>query len=130
MKKRRTRSSLEKELDRVFSIWIRTRTAIDGYNECISCGKTYHWTEMDCGHYISRVHRSTRWDELNCYPQCKRCNIFLKGNYPNYSLALVKRYGSDILEELSIKRNKTVKISTPEMESLIDHYRSLIHPIK
>lgn len=124
--KRRTRSSLEKELDRVFSIFIRMREANDnGIAHCFTCGKADHWTAMDNGHYISRVHRSTRWNELNCHIQCKRCNIFLKGNYPAYSLALTRKYGANVLEELSVLKNTTSKFSTPELEGMIAYYRDI-----
>ena len=124
--KKRTRSSLEKELDRVFSIFIRMRDANEnGIVHCISCGKADHWTAMDNGHYISRVHRSTRWHELNCHVQCKRCNIFMKGNYPAYALALTRKFGANVLEELSALKNTTAKISSFEMQEMIEHYREI-----
>lgn len=125
-KKRRSRSSIEKDLDRVFSIFIRLREANDeGITRCYSCGKRDLWVNMDCGHYISRVHRSTRWDELNCHVQCKRCNIFLHGNYPQYALNLIKEFGTDVLEELSKRKHKTEKFSTIDLEEMIMTYRSL-----
>jgi len=59
--KRRTRSALEKELDRVFSIFIRMREANEnGIVHCISCGKAVHWTAMDNGHYIARAQQVRR----------------------------------------------------------------------
>lgn len=124
--KRRTRGNLEKELDRVFSIFIRMREANEnGIAHCFTCGKADLWTAMDNGHYISRVHRSTRWNELNCHIQCKRCNIFLKGNYPAYSLALTRKYGANVLEELSVLKNQTRKFGTFELETMIAYYREI-----
>jgi hypothetical protein len=124
--KRRTRSQLEKELDRVFSIFIRMRDSNeDGDAVCFTCGKSDKWVNMDNGHYISRVHRSTRWNELNCHVQCKRCNIFMHGNYPIYALNLTRVFGAGVLEELSALKNTIAKISTPEMEAMIKHYRDI-----
>lgn len=47
--------------------------------ECWTCGETKHWKQVDAGHYISRRHKSVRWDLRNIRPQCKICNGFGKG---------------------------------------------------
>jgi hypothetical protein len=124
--KRRSRTSLEKDLDRVFSIFIRMRDANEnGIANCFTCGKADHWTNMDNGHYISRVHRSTRWDEMNCHIQCKRCNIFMKGNYTSYALRMIQKYGIDILEIMDQRKHMTVKYGVVDFEQMIAHYRSI-----
>ena len=124
--KRRTKSQLEKELDRVFSIFIRMRDSNeDGDALCFTCGKADKWLNMDNGHYISRAHRSTRWNELNCHIQCKRCNIFMNGNYPSYALNLTRVFGAGVLEELSALKNITTRFTASDLEELIAKYREI-----
>lgn len=124
--KRRTKSQLEKELDRVFSIFIRMRDSNeDGDAVCFTCGKADKWVNMDNGHYISRAHRSTRWNELNCHIQCKRCNIFMHGNYPSYALNLTRVFGAGVLEELSALKNITTRFTASDLEELIAKYREI-----
>ena len=122
--KKKSRSSLVTELDRVFSIFIRTRNVnAEGITKCFTCGKTAHWKELQCGHFISRRHYSTRWDEKNCQPQCSRCNIFNQGNAPVFAQRLIAKYGSDILDLLIAKKNNTFKASNFELEVLISEYK-------
>ena len=124
--KRRTKSQLEKELDRVFSIFIRMRDSNeDGDALCFTCGKADKWVNMDNGHYISRAHRSTRWNELNCHIQCKRCNIFMHGNYPSYALNLTRVFGAGVLEELSALKNITTRFTASDLEEMIAKYREI-----
>lgn len=77
MKKLLTPSKLKKKLDKLFSVYIRTKYAdSNGYVSCFTCATKKPWKEMQCGHFVSRLHLSTRYDEGNCRPQCKGCNIF------------------------------------------------------
>ncbi|NBQ17666.1 recombinase, partial [bacterium] len=44
--KKRSLSTVKKELDRVFSEFIRKRDAdLDGYITCVSCKKKVHWKD-------------------------------------------------------------------------------------
>ena len=85
-------SKLKKEADRIFSLYIRER---DNYT-CYTCGKKGDKTNMDCGHYKSRVFLGTRYDEKNCHCQDKSCNIFKSGNLTVYAIRLEKDYGQGI----------------------------------
>jgi len=49
----------------------------------------------------------------------------MKGNYPAYALALTRKFGANVLEELSALKNTTAKISTFEMQEMIEHYREI-----
>ena len=69
--KKPTRSKLVKKLDTVFSQYIRRSNADNnGYCTCVTCNKTFHWKEIQAGHFMSRKHYSTRWDERNVKTQC------------------------------------------------------------
>lgn len=115
---------LKSKLWKVFSQYIRKKYADqNGIVECVSCGKKDHWKEMDSGHYIPKsVSLSLMFDERNVHPQCTGCNRFRHGNLTTYALALQKKYGLGILEELDSQRHKITKISVSEYEELIKKY--------
>ena len=126
-KKLRSLKSLKAELDRVFSIYVRRRGADDdGFNTCISCGNKAHWTKLQCGHYVSRRHLNTRWHKDNAWPQDARCNIFLRGNYPAYSSALIKRIGLERVEELQVIASWPSQKKRSDLEALLEHYKKEI----
>lgn len=119
--------NVKRRLDDVFSKFIRLRDSDDnGYGRCISCGKVFHWKDADCGHYITRDHMSTRWDERNCSLQCKHCNRFQSGNMAEYTKGLMKKYGPEILDILIAKKYTTSHISEFEAEILIKEYRKKV----
>lgn len=113
----------KKELDRIFSIYIRQRDN----GVCISCGDTKHWKYQQNGHYVSRSHMSLRYDEKNCSCQCMSCNIFKSGNMDEYALALIRKYGKNILLELNKKKHEIRKWSIPELQERIEYYKTKIH---
>lgn len=98
-KKRPTRSKLVKELDRVFSLWVRLSRADEhGMVVCYTSGIKVHWSKIQNGHYISRSVYSLRWSEDNCRPQSFAENIMKHGNPITYRENLVKELG-----ELKVK---------------------------
>lgn len=128
--KKVARKKLVEELDKVFSLFIRQRTADDnGMVKCFTCQKRSHWKEMDCGHYWSRRYVSTRWDETNCQVQCKGCNIFNQGAGPQFALALIEKYGQDSLTMLEVKKNNTSKMDSFQLGVLIKHYSERIQQL-
>ena len=107
----KTIPQLVSELDKYFSVYIRTRDIDEfGITKCFTCGKIAHWRTLQNGHYISRSFFGVRWDEKNCAPQCVRCNIYREGNKPEYTTKLIEKYGIGILEELNIKKNRHAKM--------------------
>lgn len=122
-KKTETRSQLVKRLDKVFSEYIRRSNSIDGIATCVTCGKQDEWKNLQNGHYMSRGHYPTRWDETNCHVQCVSCNVFKKGNYTEYAIFMINRYGADYLDELRQKANSGDKIPTPVIREMIADYK-------
>jgi hypothetical protein len=115
-------------LDKIFSQYIRLRDRITGtqYVKCISCGKVVDWKESDCGHYVNRKHKSTRWDEKNCNAQCQSCNRFDEGCMSGYTLGLIKKYGSDTIEMLHYKKHQVSKLSQFEVDQLLKYYKEKV----
>lgn len=87
---------LIKKADKAFSDFIRRRD--NGI--CVTCGIQRPIKQMQAGHYYSRVHYGTRYNEMNTHCQCYRCNIHLKGNAPAYAEFMYNHYTGVELAEL------------------------------
>jgi len=117
------RSKVINKLDIAFSKYIRLKNSFMGEATCVTCGVTKPWKQMQAGHYESRGHYATRWDEQNVHVQCVGCNVFKKGNYTVYARYMVRRYGEGILEELAVRSVTTVKMPTSDLIDLVFEYR-------
>lgn len=114
----RTVKNLKKKADSAFSVFIRKRDR----GRCYTCGVVKHWKEQQCGHFVSRSHNSTRYDEDNCKCQCVHCNIFLDGNKDVFAYRLVQDYGSNILQELQDKKSVLKSLTVAELDDIIALY--------
>lgn len=81
---------LKAKLDKAFSELIRmTHANENGKVRCIDgCGRTGHWTEFDCGHFVSRNKLATRWHMDNGRPQHPQCNRNMNGRQYEFGRAL------------------------------------------
>ena len=113
------RRKLIKKIDRIFSKYVRLKNADHkGYCTCITCGKTYHYKDIDAGHFVSRRHLIVRFDELNVHPQCRRCNRFLNGLQYEYGKAIDMLYGKGTADKLVSLSKKTIKIENYELDEI------------
>ena len=115
-------------MDTVFSIYIRQKESVNDIATCFTCGKQDHWKKLQNGHFQSRKHYSTRWDETNCQVQCAGCNVFRYGEQYKFSLGLDQKYWEGTSEMLLIKAKQVFKISDDELEDLINKYKSIVEP--
>ena len=104
-------SSLDKKLDRVFSVFVRLRHANNGYCRCVTCGKWHLLTDIDAGHFWKRQHRATRWDERNAHPQCTACNHFKGGKEAEHATYILGKYGKAVYDELAVKHAMALEIA-------------------
>lgn len=118
MVKKPSRKTLVKNLDTIFSTYIRRKDAIDDIATCVTCGKKDHYKKLQCGHFMSRSNYSTRWDENNVGVQCYGCNISRSGEQFKFSLYL----GNKLSEEMLIKSKQTVKFADEDIIDLIKYY--------
>lgn len=70
----------KKQLDAIFSKYIRAKYAKNGMVACYTCGAVKPISEMQNGHFISRSYLATRYLEENCRPQDWGCNAKHLGN--------------------------------------------------
>ena len=119
-KKTKSVQKLKKDAWTVFSKWIRKR---DNYT-CFTCGKNLEGSPaLHAGHYISRRHNATMFDERNVNAQCMYCNMWDYGNMGNYTINLIKKYGAGIIGELTKKSRETHQFTAKELEEIIEKYK-------
>lgn len=85
---------------------------------------------MQCGHYWSRRYLGTRWDEINCQPQCESCNILHEGNKPKFERNIRLSYGDHVLEALEIKALSITKISDYSLQLLHIEYKEKLKTLR
>ena len=130
---KKTVSKLKKELDKWFSLYIRLRDANEyGMVQCFTCGKVGHYKTggMQNGHFQSRKHMATRFDEENCQVQCVACNMFRQGEQFKFGMNLDAKYGEGKAEELEYLARTIHKVSRVEYEEQISYYKNLVENLK
>lgn len=117
-----TRKSLVIKLDTIFSQYIRRKDLINGLATCVTCNKSNEPKKMQCGHFMSRRHYSTRWEENNVGVQCYGCNISRSGEQYKFSQYL----GDNLAQEMYIKSKQIVKFADVDLQDMIDYYTNKI----
>ena len=127
----KTISKLKKELDKWFSLYIRLRHATpQGMCQCFTCGKIDHYKKLQCGHFQSRRHHATRWNEQNCQVQCVKCNMFEQGEQWQFGIKLNGKYGEGTSSELEFIAKTTVKLGRVDYEEDIRYYKAIVNNLK
>jgi len=127
MPRKPSRKTIVKKLDTIFSKYVRLKDADSKGNcICVTCGRSYYWKEIQAGHFISRKHYSTRWDERNVKPQCYSCNVMRYGEQYKYS----KYLGVELSEDLLSLSYKIVKFSNPELIEMTLTYNKLVQELE
>lgn len=129
--KQKTIPKLVKELDDVFSEYVR-RVNIDeeGLVSCCTCPKKTEWKKIQCGHYISRKKMAVRWELKNTGPQCLSCNIFNQGEQVKFRLFLVKTYGESEVERIELKSHNKMKLERFTLSYLINEFKEKVKLLK
>jgi len=114
------RSYQLKQAQQHFNAYIRGR---DAGKPCISCQKN-SGAKMNAGHYLSvGAHPELRFETLNCWLQCEKCNSFLSGNIARYRINLIELIGIDKVEWLE-GPHEPKKYSIEEIIEIKDLYRA------
>lgn len=97
----RSRKSLIKEADRVFSLWVRKSMMNHaGYITCYVCGRMFTLDEIDAGHFVPRRFLATRWHRVNVWPECIYDNRVNSKHLIKYENHLKSMFGDDIIDAL------------------------------
>lgn len=95
---------------------------------CVTCWKKYHYLKRNLinnWHYRPRNIMKYRYNDINCYPQCIECNIFLKWNYRNYYLFISKKLWKKKEEEIW-NDTENIKIGKEEYINMIKKWYKFI----
>lgn len=127
MKKKKLKSLrlLKVVLWKLFSEYVRKKYAGQmGWVECYTCEMPYEsWKVVQCGHAIGGRHSAVLFDADICRPQCVRCNVFLRGNYPIFTTKLIKENGMEWWEKKLAGASLIVKFTRADIEALIQNYK-------
>lgn len=107
--KPRSKAQLRKELDTLFSRFIRySAVEKDGLVSCYTCPHRGEPKKMQNGHFVPRQYLATRYDEVNNHPQCYACNQLYNGQPSVYATRLEREYGAGTVAMLESKRSQIV----------------------
>tara|TARA_R110000796_G_scaffold81691_5_gene179770 strand:- start:2087 stop:2482 length:396 start_codon:yes stop_codon:yes gene_type:complete len=120
--KKVNRKLLVKKLDTIFSHYIRRRYAINNISKCVTCGKEDHWKNLQAGHFMSRKHYATRWDNENVQVQCAGCNVFRYGEQYIFS----KYLGKELADDLHARSRLIAKFSNTDIQEMIEDYKNIV----
>jgi hypothetical protein len=120
---KKSKSKLVKKLDSIFSKYIRLKYSKNGICVCYTCGRKYDVKKIQAGHFMSRRHYSTRWDEDNVRPQCYGCNVGNQGRNYEFGLNLNKEEEGKA-DKLLNQSRELVKFSIGDIEMLIAKYQN------
>lgn len=112
------------QLDKIFSKYIRMRDAMpNGYCKCICCGRILPIKDFDAGHYFSRRHTATRWNENNVHAECKYDNRFNAEHLDFFREHLIQKIGENEYKKLLVLSHSTMSYTDTELQELIKHYK-------
>lgn len=117
---------------KVFADYIKLRDTNGDWVPCISCNKPIRYGSSDCqaGHYYNRNYSALYHDEKNVNAQCKSCNLFKEGNKQGYQKGLIKKYGVEVLNDLSIRSHNFLKMNNAYYDLIIIEYTQKIKTLK
>lgn len=128
-KKKPKRKQLVKELDRVFSLFIRKRDRLENKGDkCFVCGQVTD--RPQCGHLISRSCFSVRWVPLNCNTVCPGCNYRHEFRPEYHTLRFIEENGSSVYDKLVQLSKQAIKHDTVCLQTMIDYYREETEKMK
>ena len=113
-RKRRKKGELTKLKEK---LWFECRQlAAELYeHKCYTCGVELRWgsSVMQLGHFIPRSNCSQEmhFELRNLRWQCRICNQFKNGRWPEFEERLIKENGQEYVDELK-RRNKETKGKT------------------
>ena len=92
--------------------------------QCYTCGALMFWKESQAGHAIGGRHNAVLLDEEICRPQCVRCNVFMRGQYPIFTAKLIRENGLDWFEGKLQNARQVLKLARSDYEEMIGQYKA------
>ena len=112
----------DKRLDDIFSRLIRTRDTIKkGYGNCIICNATLSYEAGQCGHFMKRANRGTRWHPMNAFLICLNCNT--EDDHDKFEKKLIEKFSQEYVDTIKRLARKDVKLTNWEKKELCDYIK-------
>jgi len=129
--KKKTLRALIDDVAKLLQKHVRLKAAVaadkNGFIECVSCNKWFHWKDMQGGHWIERGKQATKIMEENIHPQCKGCNQYGMRHRTHvregYSRFMRDMYGDDFCDQMLIDSKKPIKYFRPDLEDMVKDLR-------
>jgi len=99
------------------------------YVWCITCGSPHYWSEghqINCGHFLPRGRKATRYDERNCHGQCVHCNKYKSGEWDVYEQRMIELYGKEAVDELKQKSRIGGSYDAYGLQLLLEEYKEKV----
>jgi len=122
--RKRSRTVLAKAKDKLwkeFKVVVHKRDN----SKCISCGATkLEGHNRHGGHFLASASCGgfLRYDLRNVWSQCARCNLFMSGAGPEYTLALQKKFSDAWVKRLVKDKQVSIKLDLDYVTRLTEHY--------
>jgi hypothetical protein len=128
---KKTTSQLIKELDEVFSLFVRLRDADrQGTVSCFVTGERIYYKDCDAAHFIDRAHMATRWDEMNVHAVTRDSNRYDPGHKEKYRTMMIVKYGLMKVAALDDKGRSLMKHTSHDLLGLIDLYKEEVKKLR
>jgi hypothetical protein len=102
----------------------------NGFANCVSCGSSHHYKDMDGGHYIAKGHSSFWALEIeNVHPQCKSCNGFgmkFGSASQNYTMWMIDYYGKDFVDNMLATTKNLKKLYKSDYDDMLKDFKAQI----
>ena len=129
--RKKTLRALIDDVAKLLQKHVRLKAAVsadkNGFIECVSCGKWYHWKNMQGGHWIERGKQATKIMEENIHPQCAGCNQYGMRHRTHvregYSKYMRNMYGDDFCDEMLTSSRKPKKYLRADLEDMVKDLR-------
>lgn len=129
--KKKTLRALIDDVAKLLQKHVRLKAAVaadkNGFIECVSCNKWFHWKDMQGGHWIERGKQATKIMEENIHPQCKGCNQYGMRHRTHvregYSKFMRDMYGDDFCDQMLVDSRKPIKYFRPDLEDMVKDLR-------
>lgn len=129
--KQKTLPGLIKELDTVFSQYIRLRDSdAGGTVTCFITGERIFWKDADAAHWIKRGNMSMRYNERNVHATTIESNRFDPDHDELYTRRMVDRYGIIGCGNLKMLSIGLQKFTRPELEEMISDYKEKVKQLR
>ena len=97
----------------MFSQKVRERDSF----RCFTCDAILDKYTSQAGHF---KHNRLDFDEINVNCQCVKCNKWKHGNLGEYAIRLIKKYGIEVVDDLTLRANQHIGYTLEELEVIYD----------